>query len=285
MAVTSSTKFVPIGYFFLSAMLDLHGNILIVSAYDRINLASVMLLQDFTIPSAVLLSIVVLKIRYLRNHYIAILLSSIGMGLCIYNDLWLKEKREEDYSEEKSQIVGNIMALSGAFMMASNNILAEYILKSQRDVNHYLGFLGLFGSLVALLESAFIFKDLNEFIDRVDGIEFKQAMDISLYLLLFTVANFVCYSLIPVYISKSGATLFNLSNVTTVLWGMLGDILVFHKEFYPLYLLAFFFEITGVLVFSLNKPVKPTDVSQRETQLKSILRSNDQSALIQKSSS
>ena len=40
--------------------------------------------------------------------------------------------------------------------------------------------------------------------------------------------NFCVYSIIPFYIKTSGATLLNLSNVTTVLWSMLFDTLLFN---------------------------------------------------------
>ena len=53
------------------------------------------------------------------------------------------------------------MALSGAFLYALSNILQEHFLKSTQDVHHYLGFLGLFGSLIAFIESV-ISGELND---------------------------------------------------------------------------------------------------------------------------
>ena len=39
--------------------------------------------------------------------------------------------------------------------------------------------------------------------------------------------NWLVYLITPYFIKRSGATLLNLSNVTTVLWSMASDILFF----------------------------------------------------------
>ena len=72
--------------------------------------------------------------------------------------------------------------------------------------------------------------------------------------------NFFTYSIIPFYINRSGATLLNLSNVTTIIWSMLFDILLFGSPFYPLCLLGFAIELIAIIVFSTSKPVKATRV-------------------------
>jgi|LakMenE01Jun11ns_1017448.scaffolds.fasta_scaffold8760704_2 hypothetical protein len=69
--------------------------------------------------------------------------------------------------------------------------------------------------------------------------------------------NFVVYTTIPFYISRSGATLLNLSDTTTIIWSMLFDILLYKSEFYSLALVAFIIELTGIVIFSLKKPILP----------------------------
>jgi drug/metabolite transporter (DMT)-like permease len=92
----------------------------------------------------------------------------------------------------------------------------------------------------------------------------------------FMLCNFLIYSIIPYFIQRSGATLLNISNVTTVIWGMLSDILFFGKSFYILYCVAFCFEMTGVVIFSTTKPRKrevkdslEADAMRREQKLNS----------------
>ena len=62
--------------------------------------------------------------------------------------------------------------------------------------------------------------------------------------------NLVTYTVIPFFIQRSGATLLNLSNVTTIVWSMLSDIFLYGGQFYPLCLVAFVVEMAGIVVFS-----------------------------------
>ena len=62
--------------------------------------------------------------------------------------------------------------------------------------------------------------------------------------------NFCVYTIIPFYIKTSGATLLNLSNVTTVLWSMLFDTLLFNGQIYWLYAVAFTVEIIAIIIYS-----------------------------------
>ena len=41
------------------------------------------------------------------------------------------------------------------------------------------------------------------------------------------IVNFFTYTIIPFYVTRSGATLLNLSNVTTIIWSMLFDIMLY----------------------------------------------------------
>ena len=67
--------------------------------------------------------------------------------------------------------------------------------------------------------------------------------------------NLIVYTTIPFYIARSGATLLNLSDTTTIIWSMLFDILLYESEFYPLALVAFIIELSGIVIFSVNKPI------------------------------
>lgn len=68
--------------------------------------------------------------------------------------------------------------------------------------------------------------------------------------------EFVVYTLIPFYVSRSGATLLNLSDTTTIVWSMLFDCLLFDQSFRWLPALAFVLEVTGICIFSLKEPSK-----------------------------
>jgi hypothetical protein len=50
---------------------------------------------------------------------------------------------------------------------------------------------------------------------------------ISAYYIGFALTNIFPYSAIPMFIKRAGATLLNISNLTTILWSMIVDILLF----------------------------------------------------------
>ena len=89
----------------------------------------------------------------------------------------------------------------------------------------------------------------NDFSDR------HPTAFLTLNLLGMSLSNIICYSLIPVFVVRSSATLMNISNVTAVLWGMLFDMALFAKPYYPLNVVAFFLEILGMIIFSQEEPL------------------------------
>lgn len=147
---------IPVKYFLLCAIVDVHATLFIVFAYEFTSITSVMLLEDFTIPSAVLLSVFFLKVRYNKLHFCAILICACGMTVSICNDIFIKKIGSD--SQAKNHLIGDLMALTGAFLYALSNILQEHYLRTQKDVYDYLGFLGLFGTILTLIE-AWIFDD------------------------------------------------------------------------------------------------------------------------------
>lgn len=108
--------------FFVFALFDIHASLCIVHAYELTSITSVMLLTDFAIPSAVFLSLCLLKIRYTKHHYFALGFCFIGIACSLSNDFFIKKNNQTDQSIS-NQILGDILALIGSFGYALNNIL------------------------------------------------------------------------------------------------------------------------------------------------------------------
>ena len=129
---------------FVCSLVDSHATILIIYAYTMTSITSVMIIEDFSIPSAVVLSIIFLKVTYFKKHWLGITICLVGISIGFLNDfLYFNET-----SEAKRPILGDICALTGAFLYATENVLQEYLLKKNEDVFNFLGFIGLFGSLL-----------------------------------------------------------------------------------------------------------------------------------------
>ena len=82
-----------------------------------------MIIEDFAIPSAVILSIIILKARYSNVHYIAIGLCIAGISCGFLNDFFIADVDNKDSGEAARPILGDFLALSGAFLYALENVL------------------------------------------------------------------------------------------------------------------------------------------------------------------
>ena len=100
----------------------MHGTLLILNSFLFTSITSVMLLEDFTIPSAFILSVFFLKIKYNKIHYLGILLVACGITCSVSNDAFVKKTKDTGRSTEEI-LLGDIMAICGAFCYALSNIL------------------------------------------------------------------------------------------------------------------------------------------------------------------
>ena len=80
-----------------------------------------MIIEDFTIPTAVILSLVFLGVKYDKVHYIAIVLCAIGISMGFLNDFLVVSHQEDE--QGASPILGDFLALAGAFLYALENVL------------------------------------------------------------------------------------------------------------------------------------------------------------------
>ncbi len=81
-----------------------------------------MILQVFSIPSALILSIVFLKVKYRRNHFIALGFCALGVACSIINDVVLNPRNKETSENlgfDYKALIGDIMVLSAAMMFAT----------------------------------------------------------------------------------------------------------------------------------------------------------------------
>ena len=217
-----------------------------------------MIIEDFSIPSAVLLSLIFLKVRYDKVHYIAITLCAVGISCGFLND-FLIVGVDKDNSDGENPILGDFLALAGAFLYALENVLQEVFIKKKEDVFNFLGFIGGFGVLICLVEAT-IAGEWAQFENVKDG----DQLGIAANYLGMAVVNFFTYTIIPFYVARSGATLLNLSNVTTIIWSMLFDILLYGSPFYPLCLLGFAVEVIAIVIYSTKEPTKDTVLTEEE---------------------
>ena len=229
-------------------------------------MTSVSIISDIAIPSAVLLSVCFLKVKYSSIHFVAIAIICVGVIIGFVNDF----KIYAGSGAGKEPLAGDFLALLGGFLYATENVLQEHFIRKPADIWNFLGFIGMFGMIITFIESICLGE-----LSQLKNVNKDDTGKIIANFLGMAAVEFVVYSVIPFYVSRSGATLLNLSDTTTIIWSMLFDCLLYNQKFRCLPPLAFVIEVTGIMIFSMKKPVKPSDentevveVMMEETKIK-----------------
>ena len=269
-------------WYLLAAVCDCQANYLIIRAFNYTTFTSVALLDAFTIPSAIFLSYCFMRCKYSAGHYVGIAICVVGLGCVILSDHF--SGNGDDGSEIKStssKLAGDAMALGGAFLYACSNVLQESLLKgysasspSSTDENNataaatgvgtwcacdnslamrmreeYIGFIGLFGSMIAFTQCYIL--EWNDIADaRAD---FNNTT--YLYICGFAACLFFFYTNTSTFLQSEGdAVLFNLSLLTSDVYAMIFTYFNSGHLVHWLYFLGFTFVFTGVYLYHARDP-------------------------------
>ena len=238
-----------IGILSISGILDWHANFLVVKAYSYTTITSVMILMVFTVPSAVFLSVVFLKVRYRWVHYISSVISILAVVVIVIWDIF--ESKNDESASEIGIIFGDIFWIIGVFLLAATNVYQEWLLQNkQYKITEILAFQAPTGLFFSILESWMIGELSNIF-----SMHTSHVLPIILFFLSFALSNFVLYNFIPYFISIAGATLMNIGNLTASVYSMMFDIFLFNGTFKWFYIVGFIFQITSIVLFSMRDPI------------------------------
>lgn len=112
----------PLLAYALLALLDVEGNFLLVLAYQYTSLTSVTLLDCFTIPAVMVLSMLVLRTRYSWGHVGGAVLCVAGIMLLVVTD---PAAGAAGYT---APLWGDMLVLLGACLYAVGNVAQEKLL-------------------------------------------------------------------------------------------------------------------------------------------------------------
>ncbi|KAF9314660.1 hypothetical protein BG003_003954 [Podila horticola] len=237
-------------YYMLFAIIDVEGNYFVVKAYNYTSLLSAMLLDAWTIPCVVLLSVFFLKMRFMRYHYLGVFVAMVGMGFLIWSDMEAgKNFPGSDY------IKGDLFCILGATLYAVSNVYQEFLVR-QTPMYEVVGQLGFWATILNGIQLAVL--ERNE----LKTIEWTPA--VVGYIIGFDIALFIMYSVSPILFRLSSATFFNLSLLTSDFYGLVFGIFLFGAQINRLYPIAYVLIIAGIIVYNIYPAPEP--------QFKQILR-------------
>jgi len=223
------------------ALADVEGNYFVVYAYQYTDMPSAMLLDCFAIPMVLGLSCLVLKTRYVRQHYFGVAICISGLALLVLSDL---NAGRYPIGHAPNMPLGDVLVLLGAAFYAVSNVGQEYVVK-QFDVIEFLGMVGVFGALITVVQMAVL--------ERHSAVWLRQngTPKVWLHYVGFVASLFSLYIGVPHLLQRSSATMMNISFLTSDFWGVLAALIVFEAKLTVLYFFAFTAIIVGVAVYHL----------------------------------
>ena len=224
--------------YFILSFLDVQGNYFTVLAYRYTNQLSAQLINFWAIVVVVVLSFLLLRVRYKPFQIIGILIACGGMGILLGSDYL---QGTNNYKGE-NMLKGDLFALLGATCYGLTNTFEEWLV-SKRPMYEVLSFLGLFGMIINGVQAAIF--------DRQSFREATWNGAVGGYLAGFTVALWLFYSVVPLLLRIASAAFLNISLLTGNFWGTIIGIHVFGYAVHYLYPVAFVCIILGLVVYFL----------------------------------
>ncbi|RLN31082.1 solute carrier family 35 member F2-like [Panicum miliaceum] len=228
-------------YWYLAlAFIDVQGNYLVVKAYQYSYITSVTLLDCWTVVWVIILTWYALGTRYSLLQFVGAGTCVAGLALVLLSDA--ESTGETDPS--KIPLLGDALVIAGTVCFAFSNVGEEYCVK-KKDRVEVVAMLGLFGLLISMVQ-ILVFERKS-----LEAVTWSPTM-ISLFA-GFAVAIFIFYTITPFVLKTSGATLFNLSLLTSDMWAVAIRVLFYHQQINWLYYLAFTVVAIGLIIYSLNE--------------------------------
>lgn len=223
-------------YYVLLGLVDVEGNYLVVKAYQYTSLTSVMLLDCWTIPCVIALTWFFLKTKYGFRKYVGVAICVVGLVVVIFSDV-----HASDRAKGSNPIKGDLLVIAGAMLYAVSNVSEEFFVKSA-DRIELMAMLGLFGAIFSAIQIGIFERNELKAIHWSSGVV--------LPFVGFAVAMFLFYSTVPILLKISGATMLNLSLLTSDMWAVLIRILAYHEKVDWMYFLAFAAVAVGLIIYS-----------------------------------
>lgn len=225
--------------YLILSFLDVEGNYFTVLAYRYTNLLSAQLLNFWSIVCVVAVSFLFLKVRYRPFQVLGILVACGGMGMLLGSDALTGAST---YSPA-DKLKGDLFGLAGATCYGLSNVFEEWYV-SRRPTYEVLAFMGFLGMFVSGATAAIFDRGTFESATW-NGTTIG-------YVVGYTLALFIFYSLAPFILRMGSAAFFDISLLTGNFWGAIIGIHVFGYTVQYLYPVAFVLIILGLIIYFLS---------------------------------
>jgi drug/metabolite transporter (DMT)-like permease len=224
----------PIYVYSLTGTFDFLGNFLIVTGITMGNALASQILASFALPFSVLIRYVVFKKKYSLQQLGSLMLCLSAIGCILYSDYT---------PQARGSLKAGLFCTLGALSYAICNCLEERILAADTVYTEVLGYMGLFGCLLAvstsLISGELLGKDFT-----------YQSI---LLVACFSILMIGFYFFMTLFFRKFDASLFNINIAIAPVY--LGLILTIQQQTLTLtwlYGLGFLLNLLGSCTYSLG---------------------------------
>ncbi|KAH9152535.1 hypothetical protein AeRB84_005051 [Aphanomyces euteiches] len=247
---SSDVSETPWWKYMLVAFADVEANFLVVLAYKYTTISSAMLLDCFTLPVVMYLSITFLHAKYAAQHYVGVSLCLIGIAFLITSDILSHRGKFTTDSFNATALFGDLLSLLGATIYGVSNVSQEYFVKT-KSRSEFLGNLGLYGFIICSCQAYWY--------ERHDFLAVTWTSGSVVFLSLYVLALFLMYSITAIMLRDGDSAIFNMSLLTSDFFGVLAGVYLFHQSLSWLYCIGFVSILAGLVVYTRAPP--PTSVS------------------------
>lgn len=225
-------------WYLLLGFVDVQGNYLVNKAYQYSSITSVTLLDCFTIVWVIVLTWFFLGTRYSIWQLFGAVICVVGLGLVLLSDAGVGG------GGSSKPLLGDTLVIAGTLFFAFSNVGEEFCVK-KKDRIEVVSMIGLYGLLVSVVQLSILeLKSLESV---------NWSADIILAIAGYTVSLFMFYTIAPFVLKLGGATIFNLSILTSDMWAVVFRIFFYHQEVDWLYFLAFAVVAVGLIIYSITE--------------------------------
>ncbi len=233
--------------YFICALLDVEANTIVIAAYQLTTMSSVMFLDCFSIPVAMVLSTILLRHRYSIFHAAAVVVAVTGMIVLIIADASTKTSVPHSIP---ARLLGDVLCLVGTTLYALSNVLQERLIRHNSPVE-FLAMVALFATPIALIQGTILGESWG-------ALHASWTPSSIAALALFLGCMFLQYSAVPCLLLLSSASFMNMSFLTSDLWGLGLSMALFGDEFSIWYLVAGGIIFVSLVVFLIRSPKAAT---------------------------
>ncbi|KAG2636153.1 solute carrier family 35 member F1-like [Panicum virgatum] len=223
-------------YYLLLGIIDVEANYIVVKAYQYTSLTSVMLLDCWSIPCVIVLTWIFLKTKYGLRKFIGVGVCVAGLVLVVFSDA-----HASDRAKGLNPLKGDLLVIGGSMLYAISNVTEEYFVKKSNRVE-VMSMLGVSGAIISGIQISIL--------ERQELRSTHWNAGAILPFIGFAVAMFLFYSTVPIILKICGATMLNLSLLTSDMWAVLIRIFAYHEKVDWMYFVAFAGTAIGLVIYS-----------------------------------